>query len=128
MILDSSAVVAIMMKEPGWEDLLARLVSTPHAGIGAPTLAETGIVLAARTGADPRGMLAGFLQELGISTVPFGEAHWRAAVEAYRRYGKGRHPAGLNFGDCMTYAVARLAGRALLCTGSDFLQTDLDVA
>lgn len=127
MILDSSAMVAIIMKEPGWEDLFAKLASAQQAGIGAPTLAETSIVLSARMKTDPRGMLARFLQEFGIEIVPFGEAHWRMSVEAYRRYGKGQHSAALNFGDCMTYAVARLSGHPVLCTGLDFGQTDLEV-
>lgn len=60
--------------------------------------------------------------------MPFGEAHWREAVEAYRRFGKGRHPAGLNFGDCLTYATAKLAGEPLLFVGEDFPATDLEAA
>jgi len=60
--------------------------------------------------------------------IPFGEAHYGSAVEAWLRYGKGRHPAGLNFGDCMAYATARVAGRPLLCTGEDFPRTDLELA
>jgi len=60
--------------------------------------------------------------------VSFGEDHWREAARAFRRFGKGRHPAALNFGDCLTYAVARLAGAPLLCVGEDFPQTDLDLA
>ena len=66
------------------------------------------------------------LDELGIQEVPFGEIHWREAMDAYRRFGKGRHPAALNFGDCMTYAVAKLAGEPLLFTGNDFELTDLE--
>ena len=63
-----------------------------------------------------------------MQEVPFGELHWREAVDAYRRYGKGRHPAALNFGDCMTYAVASLAGEPLLFIGEDFSLTDLEPA
>ena len=63
--------------------------------------------------------------QFGIVDVPFGELHWRAAVEAYSRFGKGRHKAGLNFGDCITYATARLADQPLLFVGEDFSQTDL---
>jgi uncharacterized protein with PIN domain len=66
--------------------------------------------------------------ETEIVIVPFGEAHARAAVDAYLRFGKGRHRAGLNFGDCLTYAVARLAGEPLLCTGPEFRRTDLQIA
>ncbi len=66
------------------------------------------------------------LDELGIQEIPFGELHWREAVDAYRRFGKGRHPAALNFGDCMTYAVASLTGEPLLFVGNDFGHTDLE--
>ena len=57
--------------------------------------------------------------------MPFGEAHWREALAAYRRFGRGRHRANLNFGDCLSYAVARLAGEPLLFVGDDFAATDL---
>jgi hypothetical protein len=69
-----------------------------------------------------------FLTEFGIVTVPFGEEHWRTAFEAYRRFGKGRHAAALNIGDCMSYATAKLSRQPLLCTGADFARTDLAVA
>ena len=125
MILDASALVAILIEEPGADAILSRLAAAESIGIGTPTLAEAGIVLQSKLGRDPRGMLARFLQEFRIVTIPFGEDHWSEAVEAYARYGKGAHPAGLNFGDCMSYAVASLAGEPLLFTGDDFLQTDL---
>jgi len=128
VILDSSAILAILLKEKGCEDLITRLASVPTAGVGAPTLAETGIVLTARLGTRARQILSLFLLESKLVIVPFGEMHWRAAVEAYDRYGKGRHAAGLNFGDCMTYATARLARQPLLCTGRDFSRTDLELA
>ena len=63
-----------------------------------------------------------------MTVIPFGEPHWPAAVEAYARFGKGKHPASLNCGDCLTYAVARVAGRALLFVGDDFSKTDLPAA
>ena len=114
MILDASALVAILIQEPAANDLVEKLAAAEAVGIGAPTLAEAGIVLQAKLGRDPRGILARFLQEFEVSTVPFGEDHWREAINAYRLYGKGSHPAGLNFGDCMSYAVAKLSGEALL--------------
>ena len=58
---------------------------------------------------------------------PFTDLHWQRAVDAYAHFGKGRHPAGLNFGDCMTYATAALARQPLLCRGDDFSKTDLEV-
>jgi ribonuclease VapC len=73
-------------------------------------------------------LVARFLQEAGIDIVPFGADHWRVAVEACARYGNGRHPAALNLGDCLVYAVAKLADQPLLCVGSDFAKTDLPIA
>jgi ribonuclease VapC len=96
-------------------------------GIGTPTLAETGLVLAARLRRDPRDLVVRLLDEFSITEIPFGDEHWKEAVEAYLRFGKGRHKAQLNFGDCLTYAVARLAAEPLLFTGNDFAQTDLDL-
>ena len=129
MILDSSAVVAIAMKEPGFESMLTRLSRARSVGIGVPTLTETAIVLSARISRDARGLVARFLQEGNISTVPFGDAHFGVAVDAWLRYGKSRHPAALNFGDCLAYAVAKVAGEPLLCRGGDdFSQTDLALA
>ena len=128
MIVDSSAVVSVLLREPGYESLLERLSREQATGIGGPTLAETGIVLTARLGATGRTYLARFLQESGLVVVPFGEEHWRAAVDAFVRFGRGRHAAGLNFGDCLTYATARLAGESLLCVGDDFAKTDLALA
>ena len=128
MIVDSSAVIAVLLRQLGHEAMLERLGREPDAGIGAPTLAETGVVLAARLGVAGRTILARFLQESGLVVVPFGEEHWSVAVDAFLRFGKGRHPAALNFGDCLTYATARLADEPLLCLGDDFAKTDLVLA
>jgi ribonuclease VapC len=128
MILDTSAIVAIGLKEPGFEGLLQKLVDTQNAGVGVPTLVETAIVLSARLRRDARGLLSRFLMEGSIATVPFGDAHFAAAVDAWLRYGKGRHLASLNFGDCLSYATAALAGEPLLCIGNDFVHTDLPLA
>jgi ribonuclease VapC len=124
MILDTSAVVAIVMKEPGYEELL-RTMANGNPAIGTATLTETAIVLSARLASDARSLLARFLSEASIAIVPFGESHYSAAVEAWLRYGKGKHPAALNFGDCLSYAVARLANETLLFVGDDFAQTDI---
>lgn len=128
MIVDSSALVAIVLVEPGYQALVDHLATAPAIGVGAPTLAETGIVLTARLGVAGRSLLARLLQEVGAETIPCTAAHWPIAVDAFTRYGKGRHPAALNFGDCLTYATCRLAARPVLCVGNDFPQTDLDVA
>lgn len=125
MIVDSSVLLAIVFREDGYERLVTMLLEADALAAGTPTLAATGIVLSARLGADAHGLLERMLDEFGIQEIPFGEVHWREAVDAFRRYGKGQHPAALNFGDCMTYATARLAGDPLAFTGSDFSQTDL---
>jgi ribonuclease VapC len=128
MILDSSALLAIVFKEPGFEAILDRIAAAPGVAAGTPTLAETGVVLHARLGGNAAGLLERMLDELDVQELPFGELHWREAADAYRRFGKGRHLAALNFGDCMTYAVASLSGEPLLFVGDDFSQTDLEVA
>jgi ribonuclease VapC len=128
MIVDTSVVVAVIMKEPGYETLAMKLSDADVLGIGTPTLTECGIVLSARLGPLGRTLLNGFLDQFPVVEVPFTEEHWRMALTAFERFGKGRHPAGLNFGDCMSYAVARLANRPLLFIGNDFTRTDLQIA
>jgi ribonuclease VapC len=128
VIVDSSALVAIVLREPGWETLVARLGAEVAPGIGAPTLAEAGLVLTAKMGTEARIVLSQLIQEIGLTVIPFTEEHWRMAVDAYSRFGKGRHLAALNFGDCLTYAVTRLAGQPLLFVGDDFSKTDLPAA
>lgn len=127
MIVDSSALVAIVLREPGWEALAAKLSAAP-AGAGAPTVAEAGIVLTAKLGLRGRSLLARVVQEAQIAVIPFTDEHWPIAIGAYARFGKGRHVAGLNFGDCLTYAVASLASQPLLYVGEDFTRTDLRLA
>ena len=131
MIIDSSAIVAIFLKEPGHEVVLDKLIKADVVGVGTPTLAETAIVLTVRlntntnTNTNPVSLLNRFVTEFGIRQIPFAPEHWQEAAEAYSRYGKGRHPAALNFGDCLTYAVAKLSGQPLLYVGEDFSKTDL---
>ena len=125
MILDSSAIVALFLKEPGHEVLRGKVGAATFIGIGAPTLVETSWVLSARLNRDMRGSLARFMEETGAIVIPFTEGHYGMAVSAWLRYGKGRHPAALNFGDCLAYATAKAAGMPLLFIGDDFPQTDL---
>jgi ribonuclease VapC len=128
VIVDSSAVVAVLLREPGFEPILDRLSEESAAAIGAATLAETGIVLAAKLGVGGKSLLVRFVQEASLDTVPLGDEHWRVAIDAYLRFGKGRHPARLNFGDCLTYAVAQIAQEPLLYIGDDFTKTDIEPA
>jgi ribonuclease VapC len=125
VILDSSALVAVALREPDAGRMLEAMVAAPRLGIGAPTLVETTIVLSARLGTDARGLASRILLEGDIAVVPFTDAHFGAALTAWLRYGRGRHPAQLNYGDCLAYATARIAGEPLLFTGDDFAQTDV---
>lgn len=127
MILDSSAVLAIFFRESDAKRLLSVIIDADFAGIAVPTAAETGLVLTARMNQNATGLLLRFFEETGIETVPFTDLHWQRAIDAYARFGKGRHAAALNFGDCMTYATAALARQPLLCRGDDFRKTDLDL-
>jgi ribonuclease VapC len=128
VIVDSSALAAIVFREPGYEALIAKLLAARWTGIGTPTLAELGIVLAVRLGTDPQAVITRLLDEFDIDAVPFGDDHWREALDAYRRFGRGRHRAALNFGDCLAYAVARLADAPLLYVGGGFAATDVTPA
>lgn len=128
MILDSSAIVAIVRREPEYVDLVEKLANATSVAIATPTLLEAGIVIEARLGVDGEAVLDRFVNDFEIARVPFGEHHWREALAAYRRYGRSRHEAALNYGDCIAYATARLAGEPLLFVGEDFAKTDIDRA
>jgi ribonuclease VapC len=125
MTLDSSALVAVVFREFGHLDLVDRMVGADVLRIGAPTVTETAMLLATRRKSAMTRELALLLRELDVVIVPFSDAHHAAALLAYDRYGRGRHKANLNFGDCLSYAVARLAGDELLFVGEDFAQTDI---
>lgn len=128
MILDTSAVVAIIREEQGEARFVKAIEGAATVGIGTPTLVEASLVLVRRMGVVGRLALAHFLEENDVVTIPFNEDHWKVAAVADIRYGKGRHPAALNYGDCMTYATARVAEHPLLFTGNDFVQTDIPAA
>jgi ribonuclease VapC len=126
VIVDSSALIALLLQESGWEQLAQALAAATHAAIGAPTLTETAIVLHAK--GVPPTLLPALIQRSGLQIVSFTERHAGVAADAYATYGRARHPASLNFGDCMTYAVARLAEAPLLFVGDGFSRTDLTSA
>ncbi len=125
MVLDSSAIVAIHLREPGHERLIERIDAAEVVVVGVPTLLESAMVLTVRLGRDARPMVFALLRRLEAEVVPFNEEHLDAAATAFIRFGRGRHPAALNFGDCMSYAVASVAGLPLLFTGEDFRHTDI---
>jgi len=98
MILDTSAIVAVVFKEPGFETVVRKIAAADVVAIGSPSAAEAAIVLDARLGSIGRDILIRLLHEWTITIVPFGEDHWKQAAEAYVRFGRGHHKAGLNFG------------------------------
>jgi ribonuclease VapC len=127
VVLDTSVIVAVLLGQAEAAALHRLLAVQSPSLVGSPTLAEAGIVLQGRIGQTGLAALRGFLVEYDVHAVPFGDEHWRMAAQAFGRYGKGRHPAGLNFGDCLTYATAKLAAQPLLCLGEDFALTDLEL-
>ena len=128
MTLDSSALVAIVFAEAGHLGLIDRILAADQVRITAPTLVETGLVVAGRRRASDVRDLDGLVQELGITVVPFGEREWHTAIDAFLRFGRGRHKAALSFGDCLAYASAVTANDALLFVGDHFAQTDVTPA
>ncbi|SMF50552.1 Uncharacterized protein, contains PIN domain [Xaviernesmea oryzae] len=129
MFIDSSALVEILSLAPRRQKLLERLAaaSTPLS-TSATVIYETSVVLARETRKDvvtARNFVLEFLDELDVEVIPMTRSTAIAATDAFARYGKGRHPAKLNFGDCFSYAGAREAGTPLLYVGEDVAQTDL---
>ena len=128
MILDSSAVVAILFKEPEAERLAGMIRDADVTAISAPTLLETAIVAEGRTKPGMAEKLDALIAAAGAEIVPFTAQHAAIARDAWRRYGKGRHKAGLNLGDCFAYALAKERGQTLLFKGDDFAATDIEPA
>jgi len=128
MVIDSSALVAILLREAGWEVLLDRIDNEPQAIMSAANAFETAIVMETRKGAMGGRDLDLILQEASIDIVPVTRDHLDLAREAWRRYGKGRHPARLNICDCLAYALSKATGEPLLFVGDDFAQTDVTPA
>jgi ribonuclease VapC len=128
MTPDSSALIAILFAESGHLDLIDRILVAESVRVAAPTLVETSLVLAGRRRTKGVGEVEALVHELGVTVVPFGEREWHAAVAAFLRFGRGRHAAALNFGDCLAYAAAVVANDALLFVGDDFGLTDVKPA
>jgi ribonuclease VapC len=118
----------VILREKGYLRFIEAMEDAVGLAIGAPTLLEVDIVVLRRFEEDGREFVSEFLSDYRVEVISFGALHRRIARKAYAGYGKGRHPARLNFGDCMTYATARLADAPLLFTGEDFAKTDLVAA
>ena len=128
MIVDTSALLAILFHEPEAERCAVAIAAAPSRRMSAATLVEAAIVLERRGGAAAGYELDAFLKEAEIDLEPVTADQAQAARRAWRRFGKGNHPAGLNFGDCFAYALAEATGEPLLFLGRDFGLTDVEVA
>jgi ribonuclease VapC len=125
MILDSSAVLAILFREPGYESFEIAIADAPFCRISAAGFVEVSIVIESR-GRDPGlRQCDEFFRSAEINIEPVTEEQAYLARQAFSDYGKGHHPAGLNFGDCFSYALAKTAGEPLLFKGDDFRHTDI---
>ncbi|HEY2775603.1 MAG TPA: type II toxin-antitoxin system VapC family toxin [Candidatus Binatia bacterium] len=125
MILDTSALLAILQDEPERRSFNAAIEAAASRSISTATFVETSIVIGARYGGDGLRDLDLFVAKAEIVLVPVDAEQAHAARDAFLRFGKGRHPAGLNYGDCFSYALAMTLGEPLLYKGDDFSQTDV---
>ena len=125
MVIDTSALVAVLFDEPERDQIIGRITAASRRLISAGTLIECSIIVESRRGEVAGRELDLFLHRADVQTVAVNEEQALLARAAWRRYGKGRHPAGLNFGDLFAYALARASGEELLYKGDDFERTDL---
>ena len=128
MIVDTSAVLAVLYREPDAERFEKAIASAPNCRMSVANALEASIVMEGRGGIAAGRALDLFLEEAMIELAPVTIEHMEAARRAWRRFGKGNHPAALNFGDCLAYALADAAGEPLLFKGEDFARTDLEAA
>jgi ribonuclease VapC len=128
MVVDSSAITAIVLGEDEAARLASAIARSNRPLIAMPMLLEITLVVGRYKGAPGRAMLRRLLSDLDLTPVPFGADHLAAAETAWWRFGKGRHPAALNFGDCFSYALAKVENQPLLFKGDDFGQTDIIAA
>ncbi len=125
MVIDPSAIVAILLREPGWEQLLQAIEQDPIKLIAMPSVLELHMIVQSRLGAEGVREMEFFLLKVGIQKIAMDENQLLWATYAFNKFGKGRHPAALNFGDCFSYALAKTSGEPLLFKGADFSKTDL---
>jgi ribonuclease VapC len=123
--LDTSAVLAILQNEAERKEFVALIEQAPRRLISTASVLEAAMVLEGRRGDDAGSDLDLFLRRASVESVAFDEEQLAVARMAFRRFGKGRHPAGLNFGDCAAYALAQWSGEPLLFKGADFTATDV---
>lgn len=127
MVIDTSALLAILQNEPERRVFNEAIEAAESRLMSTATLVEASIVIEARHGAEGLRDLDLLLEEAGVELVPVDEAQAKLARLGFSRFGKGRHAAGLNYGDCFAYALARSRDEPLLCKGVDFSHTDIAV-
>jgi ribonuclease VapC len=127
MVIDTSALLAIFLAEPERKQFLDLIITAPKRLVSAANMLETGIVLETRRGEAAGREFDLFAVRANLEVVSVDSEQVEEARSAWRRYGKGRHPAGLNFGDCFAYALAKCSSEALLAKGADFRQTDVEI-
>jgi len=125
MVIDSSAMSAVLFNEPEADRLRRAISADPVRMMSAVSALETSCVVESRRGASAGAEFEMFLHKVRIQIRPFDEDQLEIARAAWRRFGRGRHGAALNFGDCAAYALAKATGEPLLFKGSDFAQTDV---
>ncbi len=128
MIVDTSALVAVVLGEPDAEVFLRAMAAAPTLSVSAASLTEALVVVEARQGPEAATDLGALLADLEAEVVALDEGQAEVAASAWRRFGKGRHPAGLNLGDTFSYALAATRGEPLLFKGRDFAATDIPQA
>ncbi len=128
MVIDTSALIAILLGEPEAELFALAIAKAPRKLISTFTALETAIVIEARKGDHGGRELDLLMSRAKIEIVPLTNEQLEIARSAWRKYGKGRHPAGLNIGDCCSYALAKCVGETLLYKGGDFSQTDIEAS
>jgi ribonuclease VapC len=128
MIIDTSALIAMLEQEPEAGRIARALAATPERSLSAANLLEAGIVMQARRGDEGARDLDLLLAKLNAEIVPFTARQAEIARKAFRRYGRGQHDAELNFGDCFAYALAKDESAPLLFKGDDFSKTDVAIA
>ena len=129
MIVDTSAIIAVLFGEVDARKYARAIADADSCRMSAAaTLVEASIVVDAQTKNSGGRQLDAFIRRAGIAIEPFTEEQAQIARQAYADFGKGRHPAGLNYGDCFSYALAKTTGEPLLFKGADFPKTDIDAA
>jgi ribonuclease VapC len=127
MVIDTSAVLAIFLGEPERKDFLALILQSGKRLISAASVLESGMVIESKRGEAAGREFDLFVVRTNLELVPVDAEQIEIARSAWRKFGKGRHPAALNFGDCFTYALSKWSGEPVLAKGQDFARTDIEL-